>query len=98
MHGALIIYGIVSKAGGLVTTWVQSTTDTVALSQDIGWPMVAALFLRAYSLGGSTYAGPEAIANNVNLLAEPRVRTAERRCSMSASHWRSPLAAWSFCT
>ncbi|MBK5554234.1 APC family permease [Pseudomonas sp. TH03] len=75
MHGALIIYGIVSKAGGLVTTWVQSTTDTVALSQDIGWPMVAALFLRAYSLGGSTYAGPEAIANNVNLLAEPRVRT-----------------------
>ncbi|MDR3412342.1 MAG: amino acid permease [Formivibrio sp.] len=75
MHGALIIYGIVSKADGLITTWGQSTADIAALSRDVGWPVVVALFLRAYSLGGSTYAGPEAIANNVNLLAEPRART-----------------------
>ena len=30
---------------------------------------------RAYSLGGGTYTGLEAVANNVSNLAEPRVRT-----------------------
>ena len=35
----------------------------------------ASLFLRAYSLGGGTYTGIEAVSNNVQSLAEPRVRT-----------------------
>ena len=34
-----------------------------------------ALFLKAYSLGGGTYTGIEAVSNNVNMLKEPRVRT-----------------------
>src|SRR3546814_14963585 len=34
-----------------------------------------ALFLRAYSVGAGTYTGIEAVSNNVNMLAEPRVRT-----------------------
>jgi uncharacterized membrane protein len=34
-----------------------------------------ALLVRAYGLGGSTYSGVEAISNNVQLLAEPRIRT-----------------------
>jgi hypothetical protein len=34
-----------------------------------------ALFLRAYSLGGGTYTGLEAVSNNVHMLAEPRVKT-----------------------
>src|SRR3546814_4042343 len=34
-----------------------------------------ALFLRAYSVVASTYTGIEAVSNNVNMLAEPRVRT-----------------------
>jgi len=33
------------------------------------------LFLRAYSLGGGTYTGIEAVSNNVQSLAEPRVAT-----------------------
>jgi hypothetical protein len=33
------------------------------------------LFLRAYSLGGGTYTGIEAVSNNVQSLAEPRVLT-----------------------
>jgi amino acid transporter len=45
------------------------------LSQQIGWPLVAALLLRAYALGGSSFTGIEAIANNVNMLAKPRYRT-----------------------
>jgi hypothetical protein len=33
------------------------------------------MLLLAYSQGGGTYTGLEAVSNNVNLLAEPRVRT-----------------------
>ena len=36
---------------------------------------MVALFLKAYSLGGGTYTGIEAVSNNVNMLKEPRVRT-----------------------
>ena len=31
--------------------------------------------MKAYSLGASTYTGLEAVSNNVNVLAEPQVRT-----------------------
>jgi len=41
----------------------------------MGWAFAAALFLRAYSLGGGTYTGLEAVSNNVNMLSEPRVKT-----------------------
>ena len=33
------------------------------------------MFLKAYSLGGGTYTGIEAVSNNVNMLKAPRVRT-----------------------
>ncbi|MBM3986167.1 MAG: APC family permease, partial [Planctomycetes bacterium] len=36
------------------------------------------LFVHAYSLGGGTYTGIEAVSNNVNIMREPRVRTAQR--------------------
>jgi hypothetical protein len=36
---------------------------------------VAALLLAAYSLGGGTYTGIEAVSNNIHTLAEPRIRT-----------------------
>jgi hypothetical protein len=41
----------------------------------MGWLFAASLFLRAYSLGGGTYTGIEAVSNNVQSLAEPRVTT-----------------------
>ena len=34
-----------------------------------------AILLKAYSLGGGTYTGIEAVSNNVSILAEPKVRT-----------------------
>ncbi len=42
---------------------------------DIGWVAALSLFLRAYSLGGGTYTGIEAVSNNVQTLREPVVRT-----------------------
>ena len=36
------------------------------------------LFVRAYSLGGGTYTGIEAVSNGVGIMREPRVQTAKR--------------------
>jgi amino acid transporter len=74
-HGFLIVYGIASSAHSFPATVAHTPTGAYGLSQQIGWPLVAALLLRAYSLGGSSFTGIEAIANNVNLLAKPRYRT-----------------------
>jgi len=49
--------------------------ETGKLTQEMGWVFAVSLFLRAYSLGGGTYTGIEAVSNNVQSLAEPRVTT-----------------------
>jgi hypothetical protein len=36
------------------------------------------LFIHAYSLGGGTYTGIEAVSNSLPIMREPRVRTAKR--------------------
>lgn len=74
-HFFLIIYGVFSHKSGLHSVFVDSVSNTLHLSKEAGWLFVIALLLRAYSLGSGTYTGIEAVSNNVNRLAEPRVRT-----------------------
>jgi len=74
-HALLISYGIISHADGLPALIPNTLKETASLAQETSWMFVAALFLRAYSLGGGTYTGIEAVSNNVNMLAEPRIRT-----------------------
>jgi hypothetical protein len=74
-HVLLISYGVYAKADGLSALVPDTLVETHALTQQLGWVFVSSLFLRAYSLGGGTYTGIEAVSNNVNKLAEPRVYT-----------------------
>jgi amino acid transporter len=74
-HAALIIYGIAAHAEGLPALIPTTLNETTTLAQQTGWIFVASLFLRAYSMGGGTYTGIEAVSNNVNMLSEPRART-----------------------
>jgi amino acid transporter len=74
-HAFLIGYGIFKHASGLPSLVPDTLQETISLSQQTSWMFVASLFLRAYSLGGGTYTGIEAVSNNINRLAEPRVRT-----------------------
>lgn len=74
-HFALIVYGIVAHAAYLPRLLPVTLNDTVTLAGDIGWIGVAGMLLLAYSQGGGTYTGLEAVSNNVNILAEPRVHT-----------------------
>jgi amino acid transporter len=74
-HLVLIVYGIVAHASYLPDLVPVTLAETRLLASDIGWVGVAAMLLLAYSQGGGTYTGLEAVSNNVNLLAEPRKRT-----------------------
>ncbi len=74
-HFFLIAYGIASHGSGLRPEIEQTIRETHDLAGEAGVFFVIALFLKAYSLGGGTYTGIEAVSNNVNMLKEPRVRT-----------------------
>jgi len=74
-HVLLIAYGITGHAQGLGLVVPETLEETRKLTHEIGWVAALSLFLRAYSLGGGTYTGIEAVSNNVHTLREPRVRT-----------------------
>ena len=74
-HFILIVYGVLNHASGLPALIPDTLRDTSKLAGETSWIFVAALFLKAYSLGGGTYTGIEAVSNNVQSLKEPRVRT-----------------------
>ncbi|HJX56651.1 MAG TPA: APC family permease, partial [Methanoregula sp.] len=77
-HALLLGYGILAHAPQIapVAYGIQA-----GLSRDIaaiGFIGVLAIFLRAYSLGGGTYTGIEAVANGMQIMREPRVKTGKR--------------------
>lgn len=74
-HVFLIIYGIALHAEGLPTLIPNAIAESSQISKELGMLVVVSFFLKAFSLGGGTYTGLEAISNSVNTLAEPRVKT-----------------------
>ena len=75
VHVGLIVYGIAAQSKGLLPLIPDTLQQTQTLAQTMGWLPLLALLLHAYSLGSGTYTGLEAVSNNVNRLAEPRVKT-----------------------
>lgn len=74
-HILIITYGVFAHGAQvphMVADTFKQTHDAVG---SIGLIAVVAILLRAYSLGSGTYTGLEAVSNNVNMLAEPRVKT-----------------------
>jgi amino acid transporter len=77
-HIALILGGIISNLGnagevlGHVSGSVERDLSALGL-----WGLLL-IFLRAYSLGGGTYTGIEAVSNGLGIMREPRVQTGKR--------------------
>jgi amino acid transporter len=77
-HLALILWGVFSHGAQLPDLLHQSVMETHETVAQDGWFFLIFLLLRAYSLGGGTYTGIEAVANGMNTLAEPKVKTGKR--------------------
>ncbi|MBI1848786.1 MAG: APC family permease [Planctomycetes bacterium] len=75
---AVLIIGCLVKAPSLGETVHQTTTGFQAGLGTLGAGGMFLLFIHAYSLGGGTYTGIEAVSNGLPIMREPRVRTARR--------------------
>ena len=84
-HVFLIGYTILSNFGRLPTVFHDAGTDFHEATQTLGWVPLLLLILRAYSMGGGTYTGIEAVSNGVTILREPRVRTGKRTMALMAT-------------
>ncbi len=78
MHLGLISYGLVIHAANLPGVIHAAAAQAHDDIHAIGGLAVAFIFLRAYSLGGGTYTGIEAVSNGLPILREPRTVTAKR--------------------
>lgn len=75
VHAVLIVYGLSLKIPDLGVVVHETSAGVWKLSAASGNLFILITLLRSFGLGGSTHSGVEAISNNVNLLAEPRVKT-----------------------
>jgi amino acid transporter len=76
------LFGHIGQAGALVTKTAVNYRQTVS---SLGGMGALLLFVRAYSLGGGTYTGIEAVSNGVQIMREPKVRTAQRTMVLMAT-------------
>jgi amino acid transporter len=84
-HLFLILYAVGIHLTGLPTVFHDAARDFRGAKNTIGlWPLILIL-LRAYSLGGGTYTGIEAVSNGVTILREPRVQTGKRTMALMAT-------------
>src|SRR6185437_15793974 len=51
----------------------------------VGLAGVALVFMRAFSLGGGTFTGIEAVSNGIAIMRAPRLRTAKRTMVLMAT-------------
>jgi amino acid transporter len=77
-HLVLIAGGIIAHGTQLPETLHTARQGFTAGIAALGLAPLANLFVRAFSLGGGTYTGIEAVSNGLAIMREPRVQTAKR--------------------
>src|SRR5438445_10115350 len=85
MHAFVIVYTIGRDFGAMPQIFHGAARDFRASAHSLGWLPLLLLILRAYSMGGGTYTGIEAVSNGVSILREPRVATARRTMLLMAT-------------
>jgi amino acid transporter len=78
MHIVAITMGLMPHLGDMPTLVANSYQQTARDVQGIGLIATAGILLHAYSLGGGTYTGIEAVSNGLQILREPRVETGKK--------------------
>ena len=77
-HIVLLVYGVTAHADQIMPLAGDIKNGLSHDIKTIGYLGILLLFLRAYSLGGGTYTGIEAVSNGLQIMREPRVKTGKR--------------------
>jgi amino acid transporter len=84
-HIVLIGYGIFHHADQVGPVFSQFNNSFKQDIGTIGFIGILAIFLRAFSMGGGTYTGLEAVSNGMQIMREPRVQTGKRTMAYMAA-------------
>jgi amino acid transporter len=84
-HVVLLVVAIGGHVGDIGAVSAETTANLHSTVKSLGAFTAIALFVRAYSLGGGTYTGIEAVSNGVPIMREPKVRTAKRTMVLMAT-------------
>jgi amino acid transporter len=77
-HVLLIGWGLFSQVGQIGPVTDEFRNRFAADVPTIGMIGILAIFFRAFSMGGGTYTGIEAVANAMHVMREPKVQTGKR--------------------
>ncbi len=77
-HAVMLGYGILGNIGELAPVVSNARTGFSRDIDTIGGIGLLMIFLRAFSLGGGTYTGIEAVSNGLQVMREPKVQTGKR--------------------
>jgi amino acid transporter len=83
-HLVAIVGGVVGHLPEFGTTFTTVRTDFNSGLTTLGIGGMILLFLHAYSMGGGTYTGLEAVSNGLTVLREPRVHNGKRTMAYMA--------------
>ncbi len=84
-HVVLLVVAIFGNLGSVGTVAHETTVNFGHTVTTLGIFGALMLFVRAYSLGGGTYTGIEAVSNGVQIMREPKVRTAKHTMGLMAT-------------
>jgi amino acid transporter len=84
-HAIVLAISIGGHAADAPAVAAEVRDNVSRTTASLGTVGALALFVRAYSLGGGTYTGIEAVSNGVGMMREPRVQTAKRTMVLMAA-------------
>jgi amino acid transporter len=84
-HAILLLVAIGRHVPQLPAVASEVHTNVTGTLSALGLFGTLKLVMRAYSLGGGTYTGIEAVSNGVGIMREPRVQTAKRTMLLMAT-------------
>ena len=96
-HLILISVGVLVKAPELTATFESAKQGFSNGLSTIGMGGMFAMFLYAYSMGGGTYTGLEAVSNGMAIMREPHVKTGKRTMLYMAVSLALTAAGLLFC-
>ncbi len=96
-HLILLGYGLLSHASQIAKVTNEFHAGFQVDMRTIGGMGILAIFLRAFSLGGGTYTGLEAVSNGMQIMREPKVHTGRKTMAYMATSLAFTAGGLLFC-